>query len=41
MSLGQCVDNLIDNGSVEDPRDTLMFGEYFPLVWRTVLPWTS
>jgi hypothetical protein len=41
MSLGQCVDNLIDNGSNEDPCDNLMFGEYFPLVWRTVLPWTS
>jgi hypothetical protein len=32
MFLGQCVDNLIDNGSVEDPCDTLMSGEHFPLV---------
>jgi hypothetical protein len=38
MSLGQCVDYLIDNGSVEDPCDTLMPGEYFPLVLGTVLP---
>ena len=35
MSLGHYVDSLIDNRSVEDPYDTLMFDEYFPLVWRT------
>jgi hypothetical protein len=38
MSSGQGVDNLIDNGSVEDLCDTLMSGEYFTLVGRTVLP---
>jgi hypothetical protein len=32
MSIGQCVDNLIDNGPVKDPCDTLISGEYFPLV---------
>jgi len=32
MSLGHYVDDLIDNGSVEDPYDTLMSDEYFPLV---------
>jgi len=35
MSLGHYVDNLIDNGYVEDPYDTLTFDEYFLLVWRT------
>jgi len=32
MSLGQYVDNLIYNGSVENPCDTLMFGGTLPLV---------